>query len=188
MCKAETQTKMSFVRCPNYEICSRLLFIGSRYESNQIRDTIKICGIPVRDSDTNEFFLELSDELPVCWECRASYNEDNDDKKNIYLTFTESTECCICLKTGRGVSFPNCLHYTCIPCHNRCWFGPKRVEIEFPYCESIKKMYLSDPRNSIWQTDSKIKEYIEQNNKMEDERMEQWEHEKNLRKCPICRQ
>ena len=96
-------------------------------------------------------------------------------------------ECCICLKTDRGVSFPHCDHYTCIDCHNRCWFGPSPVKIEFPYPDEIKKLYLIDIKNEIWKKDPKIKEYIERDSKAEYERMEQWEQESNLRKCPLCR-
>ena len=42
-------------------------------------------------------------------------------------------------------------------------------------------------QNEIWKKIPKIKEYIERDNNAEYDRMEQWEQESNLRKCPICR-
>ena len=192
MCKAETQTKMSLIRCPNYTICTNYLVTGDYGEEFELGNTdnkIDIDGIPVRDPLTNKYtMIQLKSEIPVCSSCGISYSSIENVHQNKYLSFVDSIECCICLKTSRGVSFPNCLHYTCIPCHNRCWFGPNPQEIEFPYCDSIKKLYLSDMCNSIWKSDPKIKEYIEKDSKLEYERMEQWEQETNLRKCPICRE
>ena len=66
------------------------------------------------DDDNKYTLLELSKELPVCWECGASYSNIENEHQNKYLTFIDSIECCICLKTDNGVSFPNCIHYTCI--------------------------------------------------------------------------
>ena len=177
------------IRCPNYLICKNHFLLSSDedIEDGNIKNEIYIRGIGERDA-TNEYtIIKLHKPLPVCWECGTSYSSVEDEHQNKYLSFIDSTECCICLTTGKGVSFPNCLHYTCIPCHNRCWFGPEPIKLEFPYCENVKKLYLSDIGNSIWKTDPKIKEYIEKESKLENERMEQWEREINLRKCPLCR-
>jgi len=169
------------IRCPNYAICSRF------YTLKESEDLI--C-IPIRDPVTNLYTtLSVNNELPVCWECHASYNEgvDEDDQENKYLSFIDSIECCICLKIEPGVSFPNCMHYTCIPCHYRCWFGPTPIELKFPYCDSIKELYNNDHNNEIWIKDPKIQEYIKEGRRIETERMNQWEIETNLRKCPLCR-
>jgi hypothetical protein len=183
---------MSSYDCPNYPVCKNDLNIidDENIESNVTSDnkTIIGCCKVKRDPVTGKrTLLELSVELDVCWSCKAAYNNEGDDQSNVYLSFIDSIECCICLKTERGVSFPHCEHYTCIGCHNRCWFGPSPVEIEFPYPDGIKQLYLSDITNPIWKKDPKMKEYIERHNNAENERMNQWEQESNLRKCPLCR-
>ena len=178
---------MSYFYCPNYEICHGIIQIGESACTSISCNMVKIVCSPIRDSDNNYTLLKLNEPLPVCWECMASYNEDEKDEKTKYLSFIDSTECCICLKTDRGVSFPNCEHYTCIPCHKRCWFGPTPIKIDFPYCDEIKKLYHSDCKNEIWEKDPKIQEYIKEDCRLEYERMDQWEQEKNLRKCPLCR-
>jgi hypothetical protein len=179
---------MSYYNCPNSDICKKRIRIGSETKMTPFEgNTAKLHCTPFYDDRTGEYFLRPDDPLPVCWSCKASYNDEGDDETNVYLSFVDSIECCICLKTDNGVSFPHCDHYTCIDCHNRCWFGPEPVKVEFPYPEEIRKLYLSDSQNSIWQKDPKIKEYIEQDNKAEHDRMDQWEQETNLRKCPLCR-
>lgn len=183
---------MSYIKCPNYIICENSLFIGSddeeEYPEGNRDNKIDIFGSPIRDPLTNKFTLiKLEYEIPVCWECGSSYSDVENKHQNKYLSFTDSMECCICFKTTRGVSFPNCLHYTCIPCHKRCFFGPDPINLDFPYPADIKKLYLSDPNNSIWEKDHKIKEYKQKDNQLEIDRMIQWEREPNLRKCPLCR-
>jgi hypothetical protein len=86
------------------------------------------------------------------------------------------------------VSFPNCDHYTCFPCHERCWFGPPDLssEVEFPYNSFIKELYLKN--RDQFNNDPNIIKYkkklYEASQKWEDE----FENESHLRKCPICRQ
>ena len=166
---------MSHIKCPNYEICERNLFI--------VNDETEV----VEGNLDNHVVIKLNKPNPVCWECGSFYSDVENEHQNKYLSFIDSMECSICFKTDRGVSFPNCLHYTCIPCHKRCFFGPDPVEPEFPYCNDIKRLYLSDQCNSIWLNDPKIKEYKLKDNKLEVDRMDQWERETNLRKCPLCR-
>lgn len=179
----------SYIKCPNHEICGRYLKASSKESKDGNRDNkVNIKGIPMIDPETEEYTLiKLTEEIPVCWECGASYSDNQKTHQNKYLSFTESVECCVCFKTERGVSFPNCLHYTCIPCHKRCFFGPTPKEIEFPYCDDIKKLYYRDSSASVWEKDSKIKRYIEECDRLETERMDQWEKEENLRKCSLCR-
>jgi hypothetical protein len=174
------------IKCPNYDVCSK--FITSRDTFRQItednltghsrRYTKTILCTPVRDMVTGTFILKTDQEIPLCYQCAETYT---------YLSFIDSMECTICFKTEQGVSFPNCMHYTCIPCHKRCWFGPPPVDIPFPHTNEIRKLYYTDPDNPIWKFDKQIQEYIKESNRMEDQRMEQWEREDNLRLCPICR-
>jgi hypothetical protein len=183
---------MSQIDCPNNAICKSCLVIvdnemleDGRHDNKIFLGPCKLKRNPLTNKHT---LIELEYEIPVCWGCKTAYNDEDDNESNVYLSFIDSIECCICLKTDSGVSFPHCEHYTCIACHNRCWFGPTPVHIEFPYPDEIKKLYFSDRQNEIWKKDPKIKEYIERDNKAEQERMDQWESEINLRKCPLCRQ
>lgn len=180
---------MSYIHCPNYDVCSGIIQIGDCTSMTHTNgNMVKIICTPIRDSDNNYTLLKLNEPFPVCWECVYAYNKEEDYDLDKYLSFVDSIECCICLKIDRGVSFPNCEHYTCIPCHHRCWFGPESVESEFPYSDEIKKLYQSDIKNDIWKKDPKIKEYIRKKIELEYARMDQWEQETNLRKCPLCRQ
>jgi len=118
--------KMS-VRCPNYEICNNNLeIINEECEDGNMDNKVNIKCSPVLDDDGKYTLLKINKPIPVCWVCGSIYSDVENEHKNKYLNFIESTECCICLNRDRGVSFPNCLHYTCIPCHTRCWFGPPR--------------------------------------------------------------
>ena len=178
---------MARIQCPNFTACHTYLNIrnnldDSEYPEGNMENNICIELIPVRDG--NFTLIKLNKPLPVCWGCGSSYSDIENIHQNEYLSFIDSIECCICLKTDRGVSFPNCKHYTCITCHNRCWFGPPEIYPEFPYGVSIKKLFYSDRSNDIWKQDLKIKEYIKEECRLEHERMDQ---EKNLRKCPLCR-
>ena len=179
---------MSYIRCPNNDICNAYLqIVSDKCKEGNMDNKVNIQAISIVNDDNKYTLLELSKELPVCWECGASYSNIENEHQNKYLTFIDSIECCICLKTDNGVSFPNCIHYTCIPCHKRCFFGPTPVKLEFPYPD-IEKLYYSEPNASLWKNDPKIKYFIEESSRLEDERMEQWGQEDNLRKCPICRQ
>ena len=179
------------IQCPNYNICSKYIKVKNNDEKESEfvdRDNVynkNITCIPVRNKD-NTFSLE-TDFIPVCWECAASYSSIENVSQNKYLSFIDQTECSICFINNKGVSFPNCMHYTCIPCHTRCWFGPKPQDIPFPYSDEIKILYYSDTNNPIWKKDEKVQQYQKENKKIENERMEQWEKETNLRLCPVCR-
>ena len=131
---------MSYYSFPNFEICNKFVYIKSSTSFDPIRSQVKLKCTPVYNSETETYDLSIDNcELPVCWHCKASYNEEGDDETNKYLKFfDDSIECCICLNKDSGVSFPNCQHFTCIPCHNRCWFGPKPIKINFPYPEIEK--------------------------------------------------
>ena len=180
---------MSYYSCPNFAICNEFVYIKSSTTFDQLRSQVKLKCTPVYNFDTETYDLSIDDhcELPVCWHCKASYNEEGDDETNKYLSFDDSIECCICLNKDYGVSFTNCQHFTCVPCHNRCWFGPKPEKVEFPYPLEIEKLYNLDSKNEIWKMDPKIVEYLKLKYETEDNRMSQWYTECNLRKCPLCR-
>ena len=163
------------ILCPNYEVCNEII----KYD----KDTF--CK-PIMDKITNKYTLleVIKDEIPSCYSCVCIYN-DEDVYDNVYLTFIDNIECVICLKEAKGVSFPRCNHYTCIPCHQRCWYGPIPDKIEFPYGEEVKRVYMKN--KEIWNDDEKIQKWIMEVDKIELDRMNQWESETNLRICPICR-
>jgi hypothetical protein len=39
------------------------------------------------------------------------------------LKIKSDVECCICLETNIGVSYPKCDHYVCVKCFKRCFYG-----------------------------------------------------------------
>ena len=49
-------------------------------------NTAKIIGIPYYDDRIDEYVLRPVDQLVVCWECKASYNDEGDDETNKYLS------------------------------------------------------------------------------------------------------
>jgi len=180
----------SFIKCPPHAVCDSYLKVSSKkYEDGNKDNKVNITGTPMIDPETNKYtMIKLTEEIPVCSDCGIFYSDIENTHQNKYLSFTDSIECCVCFKTEcRGVSYPNCLHYTCIPCHKRLWFGPIPKRVEFPYCDDIKRLYCSDAGASVWKNDPKIKKYIEECNLSMIERDRQWEKEENLRNCSICR-
>ena len=108
---------MSYYSCPNFVICNEFVYIKSSTSSDPIRSQVKLKCTPVYNSDTETYDLSIDNcELPVCWHCKASYNEEGDDETNKYLSFNDSIECCICLNKDYGVSFPNCELPVCWHC------------------------------------------------------------------------
>jgi len=173
---------MSCIKCPNYAICERLLYVVNEPVTEGNREN----KINIRGKAIKSKLIKLESEIPVCWECGASYSTVENEHQNKYLSFIKSMECCICFNTTSGVSFPNCKHYTCVPCHKRCFFGPDPINLEFPI-PSMKQLYLSDPGNIIWEQVPEIKEFKQKEYQLEIDRMEQWYRETNLRTCPLCR-
>ncbi len=39
------------------------------------------------------------------------------------LKIKSDVECCICLETDIGISYPKCAHYVCVKCFKRCFYG-----------------------------------------------------------------
>lgn len=137
------------------------------------------------------------DVLPKWWfECKGHYLCTNCDMmfgtwKNGKgeLNFSDNIECSICLYIKRSVSQPNCEHTVCIECFKRCYYGDDDTENEpkFPYPD-IEDEYYDDQDNPKWETDYPlIKTHNEEWNKWDDEKVQKYENEEYLRKCPICR-
>jgi len=178
---------MSVVKCPNYKICnSYLKIVNEKVNYGNDDNEVNIECSPMLDDNGNYTILKLSKPLPVCSSCGIVYSDVEDEYQSKCLSFVDNIECCICLQMGDGVSYPNCLHYTCIDCHNRCWFGPTPVELEFPYPD-IKHLFYTTRTSEVWKKDAKIRKWIEEDSRLEYIRMSQWESEKNLRNCAICR-
>ena len=179
---------MSYYSCPNFAICNERIYIRNSTSFESFCSEVKLKFTPVYNSKTKTYDLSIDNcKLPVCWYCKFSYNDKDDIETNKYLSFDDSIECCICLNKDSGVSFPNCQHFTCIPCHIRCWFGSKLEEIDFPYPLEIEKLYNLDSENEIWKNDLKIVEYLKLKSEVDGNRISQWYAESNLRKCPVCR-
>lgn len=96
------------------------------------------------------------------------------------LNLRDNIECCICLETKIGISYPRCDHYICIDDFKRCFYVNEPV---FPYSSDVEDEYYEDPDNQKWLNDELIQKYIydceeyEQNQYTDD----------NLRKCAYCR-
>ena len=134
------------------------------------------------------------------WDCKACYlcttcdmmfgtwgtEEIGNDGKGT-LEFIDNYECVICMETKRCVSQPKCNHFVCIDCFKRCYYGDDESgRPEFPYPE-IKEEYDDDEENPKWDNYPLIARYNQEWNEWDDNRMEKYEREKNLRSCPLCR-
>ena len=131
--------------------------------------------------------------LPKWWfECKECYLCTNCDMmfgtrgKGI-LEFND-IECSICFENKRGVSQPNCDHYTCIDCFKRCYYlyNDDDGKPEFPYPE-IEEEYYNDQENIKWKEYPLIDVYNEECDIWDDAKCERYEREEYLRCCPLCR-
>lgn len=130
----------------------------------------------------------------LCTNCHMNfgtwklYGKEYKTGKGI-LEISDNIDCPICLEKKRGISQPNCDHMLCINCFKRCYYGNDDTENEppFPY-PNIEDEYYEDQDNQKWETDYPlIKIYNEEWSKWDAERIQKYENEKNLRKCPLCR-
>lgn len=141
--------------------------------------------------------------LPKWWfDCKNNYLCNNCDcmfgnwKSGEYinvgkgiLEIINNLECPICLEIKKNISQPRCDHTLCIDCFKRCYFGNEITEGEpiFPYLD-IEDEYYDDQYNEKWDNDYPlIKSYNEEWNKWDDDRIQKYENEIYLRKCPLCR-
>ena len=87
---------MARIQCPNFTVCHTYLNILNQNDDSEYSD-IYIELIPVHDG--NFTLIKLNKPLPVCWGCGSSYSDIENIHQNKYLSFIDSIECCICLKT-----------------------------------------------------------------------------------------
>jgi hypothetical protein len=150
--------------------------------------------------------------LPKCWfeykgnylctNCHMMFETWGKDKNIIdipgfslerskgILEISDNLECPICLENKLCISQARCDHSLCINCFKRCYYGDESREGEpiFPYDKNIEDEYEEDQDNPKWDIDYPlIKIYNEEFNKWDDERIEKYDSEEYLRKCPLCR-
>ena len=105
------------------------------------------------------------------------------------LEMSNNLECPICLEFNDCISQPRCNHSLCISCFKQCYYGNENNERKpiFPYPD-IEDEYIDDTENITWVNDYPlIKIYNEELDKWDEENIEKYENEENLRKCPLCR-
>jgi len=105
------------------------------------------------------------------------------------LDIIDNIECPVCLDIKRSISQPNCEHTLCIDCFKRCYYGNDDDENKpkFPYPD-IENEYYNNQENPKWKNDYPlIKIHNEEYNKWCDEREHNYEKEKYLQNCPLCR-
>ena len=133
--------------------------------------------------------------LPLWWfDCKEKYLCSNCDimfgdlgKTDGVLQMSGILECPICLENKECISQPRCKHSLCIDCFKRCHYGENPDdEPVFPYPD-IEDEYYDDSQNAKWANYPLIEIYNTAHNKWDDERIEKYEKEENLRVCPLCR-
>jgi len=105
------------------------------------------------------------------------------------LEVKDNLECPICLDIKKCISQPRCEHSICITCFKRCYFGDETCEGEpiFPYSD-VEDEYDNDPNNPKWENDYPlINIYNKEHNKWDEDRIDKYDKEDYLRKCPLCR-
>ena len=139
----------------------------------------EICGFKLPDLWGKTNYL--------CYNCDMMFGTWADKKGKGTLEFYDNLDCPICLENTRCVSQPNCIHYACINCFKRCYYGKEFPD--FPYPE-IENKYNYDVDNNNYDNNSKwdeyrrkIDEYEILFNKIEDEN----NNETVINKCCLCR-
>ena len=114
----------------------------------------------------------------LCDDCDITYEKTLEIKDNI--------ECPICLEIKRGVSQPNCSHFTCVDCFKLCYYSYEIVEPKFPYPE-LENEYDDDMNNPKWINDYPlIRPYWIELRKY-NSKIKEKEEKEFLKKCPLCR-
>lgn len=154
------------IKCKNYEICK--------------------CVLP-------KWWFECKGNY-LCTNCDMMFGtwgsgENSHTGKGI-LEISDNIDCPICLEVKKGISQPRCNHSLCVDCFKRCYYGDSSNddgEPIFPYPD-IEDEYYDDQENIKWANDYPlIKTYNEEWIKWDDERIENYECENYLQRCPICR-
>lgn len=124
-----------------------------------------------------KWFLDI--HRGTCWTCRS--------KNFRNLEFSED-ECPTCLDTKMCVKLLNCSHKQCVDCFRRCQWGrgQQYFGVMFPYPD-LEDEYEDDPDNERWKNDEKVQKWWRDCELAEVRRQMEYETEKNLRCCPLCR-
>jgi len=157
-----TEEEGGGIKCKNYELCEEVL---------------------------PKWWFECKGNY-LCTDCNMSFGTwgESHTGKGI-LKISDNLECPICLENKRSILQPNCEHTLCLDCFKRCYYGDNDLENEpeFPYPD-IENEYDEDQENPKWKTNYPlIKIWNEEWNKWDDKRIQKYENEKNLKKCPLCR-
>jgi hypothetical protein len=148
------------IKCKNYELCE--------------------CVLP-------KWWFECKGNY-LCTNCHMMFGtwgsgENSHTGKGI-LEISNNIYCPICLKTKRGILYPRCNHKACIECFKRCMYGDNSGEPVFPYPD-IEYEYYEDIENIKWKNKYPLIEtYNINHNEWEDKN---YENNKHLRLCPLCR-
>lgn len=123
----------------------------------------------------------------LCYSCNLMFGKWQGGKGK--LDFVDACECCICFDTTLCVSQPKCSHYACIECFKRCYHGNESsiIEPKFPYGDDIADEYFDTFDKTKWENDELIKKYEDDFDEYEYKKSVEYEQEKNLRRCPLCR-
>lgn len=160
------------------------------YDSQYPEGGIKCKNYEVCDSLLPDWWWDCKG-CYLCTNCHMQFGtwtnklEGGNNGKGI-LEFIDNYECVICMETKRCISQPKCNHFICIDCFKRCYYGDKSGEPEFPYPE-IEEEYYDDQENPKWDNYPLISIYNKNWNAWDDNRIEKYERETNLRCCPLCR-
>ncbi len=80
------------------------------------------------------------------------------------------------------------MHFACIDCFKRCYYGDLACEPKFPYSLEILDEYEADMDNPKWDLEYPlIRQYDIAWDKWEEEREIIINQEDYLKRCPMCR-
>lgn len=125
----------------------------------------------------------------LCTNCDVMFGTWGEYTGRGNLMFKNKFKCPICFDIKRSVSYPNCNHYSCIDWFKRCYYGDDDYDNEplFPY-PNIENDYYDDQENSKWDIEYPlIKKYNKEWNRWDSRKMEKYDNESYLRRCPLCR-
>ena len=116
------------------------------------------------------------------------------------LDFRTIEECCICLETNiDGVSCPRCSHYVCVKDFKKMYKCLRPTEMEILWKAEMALMSLNDSSDDESDDDGYRKQWLRivfkytcitgESDSVEEEYYEsESEEDKNLRRCPLCRE
>lgn len=120
------------------------------------------------------------------WDCMNSYICTNCDMLHGPIKEEKGVDCPVCFNTATCVIL-SCKHPLCEVCFKRCHFPKDPPQPSFPYSE-IEEEYYDDPTNVKWPREYPlIHNWQREMDKWVDDQEKQYENEKYLRVCPLCR-